>query len=259
MLLAQAEDLISRCGRQDIPVSSGFLDAAEQSVLRRKFGTKQGDVTIAYCGGYEGADRVVMACLPYYMTGGGEDEAVYFEKILTVVRASVAKGSAASSRGRALSHGDWLGALMGLGISRSVIGDILVTDDGADIIALKDMSEYLAQNLVSAGKAKVSTEVVPLNELRIREEDVTEYTDTVASLRLDAVLASAFRMSRGKAAEAIRRGLVFVDHIEVARPDMNVGEGAEMVIRHMGKARLAEVGRRTRKDRITITIAKYGK
>lgn len=263
LLTAHAEDLISRCGRQDIPVCSEFLDARQQSLLRAKFGTKQGDVTIVYSGGYEAADRVVMVCLPYYLAdvadgskNGENDLFPYFEDILAVIRAEVPKNSQASKSGRPLTHGDYLGALMGLGVRRGVIGDILVSEGGADIIVLKEMAEYIMQNLVSAGKASITTSEIPLSELRVPETEIKEFTDTVASLRLDAVLASAFRLSRGKAAEAINQGLVFVDHLQATRTDMVVSEGAELVIRHLGKAKLTEVGKRTRKDRIRITIAR---
>lgn len=286
LLTAQAEDLIDRCSRQDIPLCSGFLDARQQSLLRGSFGTRQGDVTIAYFGGYDGADRVVMACLPGYMAdysyghtnpgdsdggdsdpgdskGDGVDDGSglgyeYLKSVLTVIRANVPKSSSASRSGRALSHSDYLGTLMGLGVSRSVIGDILVSEEGADIIVLREMAEYFLQNLTHAGKANITPQEVELSDLRIPGVSVTVFTDTVPSMRLDAVLASAFRMSRGKAAEAIRQGLVFVDHMEATRTDMNIAEGAELVIRHHGKARLAEIGKRTRKDRISIKIERYG-
>ena len=298
LLTAHAEDLISRCNSQDIPVCSEFLDARQQSLLRAKFGTKQGDVTIVYSGGYDEADRVVMVCLPYYLAdaiyisskenssdhcnsdhsnsdhgnsdygsmadsesssangnkGDASSQPSYIEDILTVIRAEVPKNSQASKSGRPLTHGDYLGALMGLGVRRSVIGDILVSENGADIIVLKEMADYLLQNLVSAGKASITASEIELSELRVPETERKEFSDTVASLRLDAVLASAFRLSRGKAAEAINQGLVFVDHLQATRTDMVVSEGAELVIRHLGKAKLTEVGKRTRKDRIRITI-----
>lgn len=257
LLLVQAEDLISRCGRQDIPVCSGFLDARQQSLMRRHFGAKQGDVRIEFFGGHKDADRVVMACLPYYMSDQEDETNSYFADVMTVIRAQVPKKSSASSRGRALSHSDYLGALMGLGIKRSVIGDILVSESGADIIVLSEMADYLLQNLTGAGKAHITAEEIPLAKLRVPDVKCSEFNDTVASLRLDAVLASAFRISRGKAAECIRQGLVFVDHLEAAKPDLDIAEGSELVIRHMGKAKLLQAGGRTRKGRISITIAKY--
>lgn len=270
LLTVQAEDLVMKCSRQDIPVHSGFLDMASQSKLRQKFGSRQGDTDIVYYGGYDGAERVVMACLPYYMQPADSSEACdsaadaggpawdYFNEILTVIRASFPKGSAASGKGRPLSHSDYLGALMGLGIKRSVIGDIIVHDQGADIIVLREMADFLLMNFISAGKARISTEEVPLSSLHAPDVKFEEVTDTVASLRLDAVLASAFRMSREKAAEAVRQGLVFVDHVVASKPDMSINEGAELVIRHKGKVRLLQAGGRTRKDRINIVMARYG-
>ena len=81
--------------------------------------------------------------------------------------------------------------------------------------------------------------------------------DTVASLRLDNVIASAFRLSRAKAAEAIRSGLVFVNSMESEKPDMQVEEGSKLVLRGKGKAYLREVGGRTRKDRTYIVIERF--
>jgi len=265
LLLAQAEDLISRCQYQDIPTHSGFLDARQQSLLRRTFGVRQGDVEIVYWGGYKDADRVMMFCLPYYMETPPHlidpeepDLPPYCRETLVVIRATAPKGSGASRSGRALSHSDYLGALMGLGIKRSVVGDILVHENGADIIIDRDMEAYIIVNFLAAGRANLSLEALPLSDLRTPEASFKEVTDTVASLRLDAVLASAFRISRGKAAEAIRQGLVFVDHLEATKPDLPVAEGAELVIRHLGKAKLVEVGGKSRKDRINIKLHRYG-
>ncbi|MBQ4186357.1 MAG: RNA-binding protein, partial [Firmicutes bacterium] len=164
-----------------------------------------------------------------------------------------------SRSGRALSHSDYLGALTGLGLKRTVIGDILVRDDGADIIVLTDIADFLMNTFASAGRSHLSLERLPIEALKLPERTVTEIHDTVASLRLDALLAAAFRLPRGKAADAIRQGLVFVDHLEATKADMSVEEGAELVIRHKGKVRLAAVGGRSRKDRINVTFEKYWK
>ena len=81
--------------------------------------------------------------------------------------------------------------------------------------------------------------------------------DTVSSLRLDAVTAAAFSMSRGKAAELIAAGKVNLDHVPCIKPDRPVAEGAVLTARGLGKARLTEVGGLTRKGRTGITIEKY--
>ena len=274
LILAQAEDRLEQCQAYDMLTHTGFLDARQQSLVRRAFGERRGDVRIAYYGGYGDADRVIMAALPYYMQfeesfgmhdaardeerdADGTPEAV--RELLTVIRATVPKGSTASRSGRALSHSDYLGALTGLGLKRTVIGDILVRDDGADIIVLTDIADFLMNTFASAGRSHLSLERLPIEALKLPERTVTEIHDTVASLRLDALLAAAFRLPRGKAADAIRQGLVFVDHLEATKADMSVEEGAELVIRHKGKVRLAAVGGRSRKDRINVTFEKFGK
>lgn len=258
LILAQAEDRLEQCQAYDMLTHTGFLDARQQSLMRRSFGERRGDVRIAYYGGYEDADRVIMAALPYYMQFE-ESLPGAVPELLTVIRATVPKGSTASRSGRALSHSDYLGALTGLGLKRTVIGDILVRDDGADIIVLTDIADFLMNTFASAGRSHLSLERLPIEALKLPEHTVTEIHDTVASLRLDALLAAAFRLPRGKAADAIRQGLVFVDHLEATKADMSIEEGTELVIRHKGKVRLAAVGGRSRKDRINVTFEKYWK
>ncbi len=285
LILAQAEDRIEQCRAYDMLTHTGFLDARQQSLARRAFGVRQGEVQLLYYGGYEDADRVILTALPYYMSDTLVEGSLYqanrgtaadnkatgneyadpdaaaapVRELLTVIRATAPKGSHASRSGRALSHSDYLGALMGLGIKRTVVGDILVREDGADIIVLTEIADFIMQTFASAGRSHLSLERLPIEALIIPAHETHEIHDTVASLRLDALLAAAFRMPRGKAADAIRQGLVFVDHLEATKSDMPVEEGAELVIRHKGKAILSEVGGRSRKDRINVTFTKYGK
>ena len=81
-----------------------------------------------------------------------------------------------------------------------------------------------------------------------------EMRDTVASLRLDSVLASGMRTSRSKAAELIRAGLVAVDHMPEERVDYLLTEGRLLSVRGFGRIRLLTVGDRTRKDRLPVTL-----
>ena len=168
-----------------------------------------------------------------------------------MIRAVKADGS------RELTHRDNQGSLVGLGIRRELLGDILVREDGADIIALADIAEFILMNYYKAGRTNLSLSQHTISELIVPQQKRTTITDTVASLRLDSVIASAFGLSRGKAAEAIGRGIVFVNHVEVTKPDFQVSEGDKLTLRGKGKACLLEVGGRSRKDRQYITIEKY--
>jgi RNA-binding protein YlmH len=98
---------------------------------------------------------------------------------------------------------------------------------------------------------------VDIKELIVPERKTQIITDTVASLRLDSVVASAFNLSRGKASEAITRGIVFVNHMETTKPDQQLSEGDRITLRGKGKAVLSEIGGKSRKDRQYIKIERY--
>jgi RNA-binding protein YlmH len=147
--------------------------------------------------------------------------------------------------------------MLGLGIDRSVTGDILVRDDGADIIIVPEIADFLLEEYVQVGRTHVSREVHPLSELKLPEVRTQIIKDTVPSARLDSIIASAFKLSRSKAAEAIRGGIVSVDHIECLKPDARVEEGAVLVLRGRGKALLKEIGGESKKGRIWVVIEKY--
>ena len=130
-------------------------------------------------------------------------------------------------------------------------------DDGADLFILPDIADFLMQEYHQAGRVEVKTEIVEASDAIIPEAKVQLIRDSVSSLRIDSIVSSAFRLARGKAAEAIRKGIVSVDHIECLKPDMRLTEGAVIVLKGKGKATLSEVGEESRKGRIRITIKRY--
>ena len=170
---------------------------------------------------------------------------------LSVIRIKTPAG------GRKLTHRDYLGSLTGLGLKREMTGDILTREDGADIIVLDEVKDFILMNYSKAGRTTLEPEDIPLTELCIPEQKTVTVKDTVASLRLDNVIASAFSLSRGKAADAIRAGLVFVNSMQTEKVDCQVEEGSKLVLRGKGKAYLREVGGKTRKDRIFVEIERF--
>ena len=246
MLLVGIEDKFSQCSSQYRLTYTNFLDMRQRSLaenLCRQLMRGQEDIRCVFYGGYDEAERTIAAFLPDY---ADESDCPLF-----VIRIK------APSAGRKLTHRDYLGSLTGLGLKREMIGDILVNDTGADIIVMEDVKDFILMNYDKAGRTSLTTEAVSLDELRIPEARTVTVNDTVASLRLDNVISSAFKLSRAKAAEAIRSGLVFVNSIQSEKTDMQVNEGDKLVLRGKGKAYLREIGGRTRKDRLYITIERY--
>ena len=145
---------------------------------------------------------------------------------------------------------------MGLGIRREMVGDILTGPQGADLLLMGEIVPYVAQNLQKVGNAPVACTPLPLSQLEPPPLKVKVLRDTVASLRLDAVLTVAFSISRGEAAELVRRGLVQVDGLEMTKPDRPVEQGARISARGKGKAILYAVGGLSKKGRQMIEVHK---
>ena len=246
MFLASVEDKFRQCAGQYRMTYTGFLDLRARSLaekLCRELTRGDDGVRYGFSGGYDDAERVLAFFLPDYM----EEP----ELPLAVIRAK------APSAGRKLTHRDYLGSLTGLGIKREMIGDILVNDAGADIIIMDDIEDFLLMNYSQAGRVSLELSALPLSELSIPEARTMMIKDTVASLRLDNVISSAFKLSRAKASEAIRSGLVFVNGLQAEKTDMKIDEGDKLVLRGKGKAYLREVGNQTRKDRTYVLIERY--
>ena len=97
------------------------------------------------------------------------------------------------------------------GITRGRVGDILISDHSADVVVSPSLAEFLLQNWDSAGRVRLEVSAIVREELTIPRVQIKEVRDTVSSLRLDAVVAAAFSLSRGKAAELIAAGRVSLD------------------------------------------------
>ena len=252
MLSASLADKARQCERRGMPVHSGFLAPAEVN-FAESFCIAQ-KVRFKLDGGYVDAERRVCIFLPGpdhygYLEGDFRDGCLPDEDDpLAVIRIEALK------QGRELTHRDYLGAILGLGVQRSVVGDIIVRENSADIVVVKEMAEFFEMNLTAVGRSEVSVSIRGREVLSAAEQRTEQFRDTVASLRLDSICASAFRLARGKAQEAIRQGLVSINGRQCLKPDAEVSEKDKISLRGKGKAILSEIGGRTRKDRIAIII-----
>lgn len=115
----------------------------------------------------------------------------------------------------------------------------------------------ISLNYDKAGRTSLSVEILPIGDLKVAEKSFSEREDTVASLRLDNIISSAFGISRSKAAEAIKKGIVFVNNTECLKIDKDVSEGDKLVLRGRGKAYLTEIGGISRKGRVYVKFRVY--
>jgi len=155
------------------------------------------------------------------------------------------------------SHRDYLGSLMGLGIKREKIGDILVREDFAFVVVLKDIADYIRINLTKVGNARVEIDIVNPDELDILEPKVKKISSTVASLRLDSVASAGFGISRSKTGRFDKRGKSGRQLETATNPARLVKEGDTISIRGKGRVVVEKVGNTTKKDRIHILLKKF--
>lgn len=244
MLLAKLWDKINAGIRKNIPANTCFLSPRELELTRYLFGEPEG---LHSFGGYPDAERKMLVYLPEYL----EESALLEEDSPCVcLRATFYKEDS-------LTHRDFLGALMGAGIARETVGDICVSKGSCDFFVTQEIAPYILQNFLSAGHTRVHLEQIPLTEAAIPEPEVKEIKDTMASLRLDSVIASGFRIGRNLAVQYINAGKVSVDGLPCEKPDKTVTEGMKVSVRGLGKIKLHAVNGRTKKDRISVVIHRY--
>lgn len=261
LLIAKIEDKISQTSDRYMLTSGDFLDTHQRRVCQDFCKSRKLPVKVLFYGGYEDAERTMPVFLPDYIE---VPEGCSFaelpdeiKSLLKVARVTAPKGS------RKLFHRDYLGSLLALGLDREVTGDILVREPdersggGADIILQSEIADFIDLNYDKAGRTNLTVEILGIEELDTGTVNIEEKTDTVASLRLDSIVASAFGLSRAKAAEAIKRGIVSVNSMEATKVDMEMAQADKIVMRGRGKVILAEVGGTTRKDRTRIKFNIY--
>ncbi len=156
-----------------------------------------------------------------------------------------------------LSHRDVLGALLGLGCEREVMGDIVFDSDGAQFVVKQSMTKFFLDNLVQIGAANVSTEQIPISDLVQKEETVKEIKATVAALRLDAVAAAGYSVSRSKMADEIKAQRVKINWQEAKSPSQSVNAGDIISFRSRGRLEVVQINGTTKKGRISVFLRRY--
>lgn len=155
------------------------------------------------------------------------------------------------------SHRDFLGAVLGTGIVREKVGDILVSGErGAQAIVVPEMVEFLALHLTQVRSVPVKTQAIDLSELKIREPKKKEMTTVEASMRLDAVASAGFGMSRSKMADLINAGDVRVNWKEITQASHALKTGDLVAIRGKGRLEVGEVAV-TKKDRYRVQLTRF--
>lgn len=222
---------------------SGFLDPYGQEIAETIVANYPG-IRVDFDGGYQGSERQ-RAMLIDDSFGGRPD----FD--LTVIKVSW------NGQFERIGHKDVLGSLMGQGIERDRIGDIIMGGETARIITDKKMADYLLSNLVQIGRASVSCQEDLLENIAPKEERCKEIRATVASLRADSIVAAGYGESRSRAVVDIAADKLKINWQPVKSASQSVKEGDVLSVRGRGRLEVAEIKGQTKKGRIGIVLRRY--
>lgn len=237
-------ELANKCYHKNIYTYSDFLNLNEQNIFNTVL-SKLPPINYSLLGGNIYAERKIIVFEP--------EEAYYtYELPISIVKIEPLN----LKFGEALTHRDYLGAILNLGIDRSKIGDILIKDKIAYLYALDTMSDYIIENLTRIRHTSVMCSSHPMENMEISPE-FKEVTGTVSNIRLDAVISLAFGLSRSNVTKFIEEAKVFVNGKLITSNGYSLKEKDLISVRGLGRFIYSEHVSVTKKGRNLIKILKY--
>lgn len=237
LLPARIDDLKQLCEKTNSPKFIGFLTAEETAIAVKQ----TGNALHTLYGGYSGAERNVLGILPDWCT----------EPIFPITAITFTYRTCDS-----LSHRDFLGVLMALGITRETVGDILVEPGRAVAFVLNDIAKFIFAEISKIGNVGVTLTqgyTEPLPQLGKKQSFVV----TVASMRLDCVVASLCGISRKEAVQTISDGCVSVNSVCLEKATINVVAGSKISIKKKGRFEITACDEHSKKGRVILKYDKY--
>lgn len=224
-------------------VYTDFLDPYQRelaySILNRI------DISYYAEGGLENAERKSIVIYPEYMTK---------ETIENPIKAIKITGN---FKFNSVSHRDYLGAIMGLGIKREKVGDIFIKEDCATVVIQAEVLDFLIYNLKSIGKESVEIEEIELCKIEKVEEEFRDVNLTISSLRVDSLISGVCNISRSKSAILIGQNKVKVNWKPINNISYEIKEGDVLSIRKFGRIKLIEHSGKSKKDKEKVVARIY--
>lgn len=237
----QVEDWLGQTVTEYRPVLTDFTNPRERYIAQTIV-NRSDEVKLAHWGGFAHAEMQRLLLYPAYFTPTAADfqltlfEINYPTKFLEI------------------HHRQVMGTLLGEGLARAAFGDILIDQGRCQVVVKAELAPFIQKEVTRVGKAKVKFVPTDLEEVVHPEDEAEPLATTVASLRLDTVVAAGFNYSRNRVKQLIERGLVRVNWQEIDRPDYELAVNDLLSVRHAGRIKLVAVGDRTRKDKLRVDL-----
>jgi len=242
-LLTARMDELAQKALQGISGRTDFLDLRQQ-LLGEAVAAQYAEILWRLDGGFEAAERKRLLLAP-----GWEDDMdnhIQYIRIMSTDKKGISPG-----------HRDYLGAIMNLGVKREKIGDILVQEREAFAMVDLSLTDYLCQQLDRVGHNKVIAEQINKEDLRLAESEPQLISCTIPSLRLDAVLATACRISRSEATSLIESGRVRVNHQVIEKNAAAIEAEDILSVRGQGRIHVDAIEGLSKKGRYRVRLSKW--
>lgn len=248
ILVAKMIDKYEFCKTKNKITFTDFLNISEISIIE-KILKEEKIKNYIFFGGKEDADRSILIFFPEKFSIEMVEK--NYEKILNIIRIKLPSNVK-------YEHKDYLSGIMKLGIRREKFGDILVGENGADIVSLVEVSDYLInglRDLTRFQKSEIS--IYSINELQNIETEFEKIGIIVSSIRLDNFVAELSKCSRGKAEEIIEQGRIFINSVNELKSSKKINVNDIITIRGKGKFIFDGIEKETKSGRYLLNMRKY--
>lgn len=250
LLISKITDKIKVCETKNKIQTTDFLDQMEQKIVEN-FLKSQKITNYFYTGGFEESERKILLIYPEKLSSIINN--INLNEYINAIKITLPN----ELQGE-YSHRNYLGGLMKLGIAREKVGDILVDDNGADILIMPEMERFLLSNIPSLTRfSKSKIEKINLENLRKLEIKKEIIKITVSSMRLDNIVAELAKCSRGKANEILEQERVLVNYEIIQKSSKEIKEQDTITIRGKGRFVINSIVGNTRKGRIFVEVEKF--
>lgn len=252
LLVSKFFDKIESVNKTNKIEVTDFLNELEQNILKKVINLIQFE-NYEFFGGVKASDRKIIIIYPEKMKDIFKNNNFKYDTIISVFRILIPQIEQAN-----FNHSVYLGGIIKLGIKREKIGDIIVYDDGADILVKKETEKFLYANLKSLIRfSNADIDVIKINDIQEIDKKFEIIKIITSSLRLDNIVSELAKTSRNKASEILLQERVFVNYENETKNTKQVKEKDVISIRGKGKFIIDEIIGNTKKGNFIINVKKY--
>lgn len=250
LIIAKLLDKIKICRSSNKIVNTEFLSIYQKEIIQKKL-NEIGAKNYIFFGGYDDAEGKILIIYPEKF-----DIDIVIKNLKNIIK--VIKIKLPKVLEGKYQHRDYLGSIMQMGLNRNRIGDIIVYDDKAYIVVLKENAEYLINYISDLKKFKKSKiELIDYQEMEVKPIEFEEFSILVSSMRLDNFVSEISKISRSKTEEMLKTEKIYINSKTETKASRAVKENDILVIRGKGKFLVDEIIGENKKGKIIVNVKKY--